>query len=104
SNINKRREDKVTYGRKVFVTMVKEICAIYLVIKRAFILSYPDMIKENDEIIFMTDRDRGKYCRLAYKIFFEGYDSYLESIIRLKAKFDEVLLDNLKLELKSLRS
>ncbi|MBD1421629.1 putative phage abortive infection protein [Sphingobacterium chuzhouense] len=104
SNINKRREDKVTYGRKVFVTMVKEICAIYLVVKRAFVLSYPNKIKENDVMIFMTDIDRKKYFRLAYEIFLEGYDSYLESIIHLKAKFDEVFLNNLKLELKSLRS
>src|SRR5690606_27172245 len=104
AHARKRRERRVTSARKVFVTMVTEITAIYLVVKRVFILSYTHMIKENDEIIFMTDIDRKKYFRLAYEIFFEGYNSYLEYITKLYAKFDDFILDKLKIELKSLRS
>lgn len=101
---DKHLESRMTSGRKVFVTMVTELSAIYLVVKRVFILTYPNKIEENDKIVFTTDNDRKKYFALAYGIFFQGYDSFRESIELFNKKYARDFLEALKEELKLLRS
>ncbi|WP_159636954.1 putative phage abortive infection protein [Sphingobacterium composti Ten et al. 2007 non Yoo et al. 2007] len=96
---NNKKEFKVTKGRKVFVTMIRELECIYLIIKKCYKLKIDDLkehsithydIKSeiNNKIFskktYYSFPDNEKYFYLAYEIFFHGLD-----------KFEEAYYDNI---------
>src|SRR5690606_31419510 len=99
----KRKETRVTAGRKVFVTMVTEIEAIFMVIKKVYINSITHTTENASDKVFKDEKEKKKYFRLAYDVFFMGYDYFVESIPALKKEFSSTFLDSLRKELYCLR-
>ncbi|WGQ15037.1 putative phage abortive infection protein [Sphingobacterium faecium] len=113
----KVKETRITSGRKVFVTMVTEIEALFLVIKKVYVNEnknlFNDKIPENEMIsekavddlkkVFKNEEVRIKYFTLTYDIFFKGYDNYVASIPTLGSEFSDNYLEALRKELFKLR-
>ena len=91
---NKSKERRVTSGRKVFVTMVTELTALFIVVKKTYLETSNSAIM--NEFVFSDRSEQRKYFRLTYDIFFQGVDSFIDSIPKLSSEFSSDFLKKLK--------
>ncbi|WP_170250081.1 putative phage abortive infection protein [Sphingobacterium allocomposti] len=95
-NYSAIKELRVTKGRKVFVTMIRELECIYLIIKKCYKLkvanlkidtithydnksdSKNDIFSQKTYYLFPNNENK-KYLFLAYEIFFHGLDRFEDS-------------------------
>lgn len=96
---NKSKERRVTSGRKVFVTMVTELTALFIVVKKTYLETSKSAIM--NEFVLSDQSEQKKYFRLAYDIFFQGVDSFIDSIPKLSSEFSSDFLEKLKGELRN---
>ncbi|KAF2519259.1 hypothetical protein E0W68_05690 [Flavobacterium salilacus subsp. salilacus] len=95
----KSKKDKITSGKKVFVTLDTELKAIYTILNKEFDIHYSSRKLNTLEVKSLLFKE-------AYSVFFAGVTSYEIQVKNSSKKdnlFDDVLLKKFVKELKEIR-